>query len=510
LEASVRVHSEDELNSFLDELEKRLEKIDVEYGETLWRKYLREPHGDLNEIERKRSEIILNDDYLGVLKEWKPRVRDVTLLKRVKAMERLFLNERVEALPEVFTLRNRINEEHIKFKPTVLGKKMDRTDVREILRKDSDRSKRRAAWESSAVLSRKIEAEVKELMKKRNQKAQEFGYKTYVDYSLTLDIIDKKELLQLYRDLERLSEPPFRSVLKHVKETLDIDQLEPWDISFAIDQFVKPPDEHFPKEKIIPKIKELIGAWGINPEKLPILIKEADIPFGGLCFPIRIPTDVRIVSNPRDGHRFYSTLFHEYGHALHACFVRQQHYPLKLDIGCFNEGMATILQHFVYDPHWLREHTSLSKEEVTRFVKAQKASLLLRLRNLMALSTFEFLAYENLKEDLNRLWSHTQARYLMVAKNETPQWASHSIYTTHPVYFQNYILAEMIAAQTLQHLKEKYGNLLNNRKVAEFLIENYYAPGSSVDWPEKIERATGKKLSAEALVKQLVVDLSLG
>jgi peptidyl-dipeptidase A len=506
LEASIKVHSEAELKSFLDKLEKRLEEVDVEYGETLWRKYLQKPHGDLNEIERKRSEIILNDDYLHVLREWKPRVRDVALLKRVKAMERLFLNERVEALPEVFTLRNRINEEHIKFKPTVLGKKMDRTDVREILRKDPDRSKRKAAWESSAVLSRKIEADVKELMKKRNQNAQKFGYKTYVDYSLTLDIIDKEELLQLYRDLERLSDPHFRSVLKKVKESLRIDQLEPWDISFAIDQFVKPPDEHFPKDKIIPKIKELVEAWGINSGKLPIMIKQADIPFGGLCFPIRIPTDVRIVSNPRDGHRFYSTLFHEYGHALHACFVRQQHYPLKLDIGCFSEGMATILQHFVSDPDWLREKTSLSREEVTRFVKAQKASLLLRLRNLMALSTFEFLAYENPEQDLNRLWSQTQARYLMVAENETPQWAAQSIYTTHPVYFQNYILAEMIAAQTLQHLREKYGNLLNNRKVAEFLIENYYAPGSSIDWPEKVEKATGEKLSAEALVEQLTVN----
>lgn len=505
MKAPIEVGDEAELASFLSELEKRLEEIDVEYGETLWRKYLREPHGDLDEIERRRSEIILNDDYLRVVEEWAPRVRDKFLAKRVHLMKRLLLREHIEALPEIFALRNRINEEHIKFRPTVLGNEVDRTEIREILRRDPDRSRRKAAWESSAELSRRVEGDVKELMKRRNRNARELGYKTYIDFSLTLDMMNKEELLKLYEDLDRLSESYFRSVVEEIKEKLRIERLEPWDISFAIDQFVKPPDEHFPKDKIIPKIKELVKSWGINTEELPILIKQADIPFGGLCFAVRIPTDVRIVSNPRDGHRFYATLFHEYGHALHACFVKQRHYPLKLDVGCFNEGMAMILQYFTTDPDWLRMNTSLSEKEIARFVRATKASLLLRLRKLMAMSVFEFLAFENPEQDLNRLWSRTQAKYLFVSENETPQWAAQSIITTHPAYFQNYILAEMIAAQTIQHLKERYGQLLNNDKVAEFLIQNYYAPGASVDWSEKVERATGRKLSVEALVQQLTV-----
>ncbi len=81
-----------------------------------------------------------------------------------------------------------------------------------------------------------------------------------------------------------------------------------------------------------------------------------------------------------------------------------------------------------------------------------------------------------------------------------------AVYTTHPIYFQNYILAEMIAAQTIQHLKEKYVRLLHSAKIAEFLIQNYYGPGSNVDWPEKIEKATGRRLSAEVLVQQLAVN----
>ena len=497
------IANEAELRIFLDGLEDRLEKIDVEYGENLYKKYLHEPHKDINEIERRRSEIILNDHYLGTVRRWRPKAKDQPLKKRLQALERLFLGERIEALPEVFQLRNKINEEHIAFKPVVLGREMERTDVHEMLRKDSDASRRKAAWESFAKLSSKIEPDVKELMKLRNQYAEELGYKTYADYSLFQDLIDKAELLSLYDELSSLSEPILRSVLEEIKEKLGIEQLQPWDISYAIDQFVKPPDEHFPRELIIPKVKELVKSFGLVPEELPILIKEADIPFGGLCFFIKIPTDMRMLSNPRDGHRFYSTLFHEYGHALHGSFIQQSYYALKLEVGCFVEGMARILEHFASDYDWLRENTPLSEEEILRFIDARKASRLLVIRNLIAASAFEFQAYENPDQDLNMLWGQLRARYLFVPENETPQWAAQSIYTTHPVYFQNYVLADVIAAQTIVYLEEKYGRLLGNAEVSRFLIENYYGPGASIDWPEKVRRATGRKLSAGALVKQL-------
>ncbi|MFQ6064052.1 MAG: M3 family metallopeptidase [Candidatus Bathyarchaeia archaeon] len=500
---SKQVANEAGLRTFLDQLEDRLEEIEVEYGENLYKKYLHEPCKDINEIERRRSEIILNDHYLDIVRQWRPRARDELLKKRLRALEQLFLRERIEALPEVFQSRNKINEEHIAFKPVVLGKEMQRTDVYEMLRKDSDTSRRKAAWESFAELSRKVEADVKKLMKLRNQHAEELGYKTYADHLLIQNLIDKAELLSLYDELSSLSEPILRSVLEEIQEKLDIDQLQPWDISYAIDQFVKPPDEHFPRDLILPKVKELVRSFGLIPEKLPILVREADIPFGGLCFGIKIPTDMRILSNPRDGHRFYNTLFHEYGHALHGSFIRQKHFSLKGEMGCFAEGMARILEHFASDYDWLRENTSLSEDEILRFINARKASRLLSIRNLIAASVFEFQAYENPERDLNRLWSQLRAKYMFLPENETPQWAAQSIYTTHPIYFQNYVLADLIAAQTIAYLREKYGSLLGNSEVSKFLIDNYYSPGASIDWPERIRKATGKKLSAEALVDEL-------
>jgi peptidyl-dipeptidase A len=499
----IPVKNENELKAFLDNLENRLEEIEVEKGETLWKKYIREPSGDLNEIERKRSEIILNEEYLATVEKWKPKTRNTNLETRLRVLEKLLLREHVEAKPDVFGLRNKINEDHIAFKPLVLGKQMQRSDVYEMLRKNADRAKRKAAWGSFSKLARKIEEDLRQLIKLRNAHIQESGYEPYDAYVLAQNMIDKTELLNLYQELCDLSRPFLSSVLDDVRDTLKIGELQPWDISYIIDQFVKPPDAHFPRDQIFQKTMDLARSFGFVPEELPILIKQTDIPFGGLCFGIRIPTDMRILSNPRDGHRFYSTLFHEYGHALHGCFIDQSSFALKDEVGCFCEGMACVMEHFASDADWLQENTSVPEVEIGRFVKANKVSRLLRLRNLVALSTFEFQAYDNPDQDLNRLWSKTRSKYLFVQENETPQWASQSIYTTHPIYFQNYILADLIAAQTLAHLKDSHKTLLDNPEVSKFLISNYYAPGASIDWQDKIEKATGRKLSAKPLIQQL-------
>ena len=127
------VKDETDLKKFFDELENLFENIEREYGEALWKKYLREPSGDLNEIECRRSEIILNDQYFNVIKEWKPKARNPVLAKRLRGLERILLRERIEALPPIFSVRNKINEKHIAFKPVVSGRQMDRTDNQSFL-----------------------------------------------------------------------------------------------------------------------------------------------------------------------------------------------------------------------------------------------------------------------------------------------------------------------------------------------------------------------------------------
>jgi peptidyl-dipeptidase A len=126
-----------------------------------------------------------------------------------------------------------------------------------------------------------------------------------------------------------------------------------------------------------------------------------------------------------------------------------------------------------------------------------------RLRSLAALSVFEFGLYEDPGRDADELWRKVQKRYTGAEDPAETVWASVSLLTTHPVYFQNYVLASAIAAQITESIRARFGRFLGAREAAEFLRKSCYAPGASLDWPDKVTRATGAPLSAEALLKKL-------
>jgi len=123
-------------------------------------------------------------------------------------------------------------------------------------------------------------------------------------------------LKALFKQLEEQTVIPYGNYLLHLSAESSIDKLMPWDIEYLFSR-KRLPDKAFPKEGIIPAVKDVFGGTGFDIDALGIDVKYHDIPFGGLCFGILVPDDVRILANPLDGHSYYLTLFHEFGHALH-------------------------------------------------------------------------------------------------------------------------------------------------------------------------------------------------
>jgi peptidyl-dipeptidase A len=87
---------------------------------------------------------------------------------------------------------------------------------------------------------------------------------------------------------------------------------------------------------------------------------------------------------------------------------------------------------------------------------------------------------------------------------DSDSWAAVHHFIDKPVYMHNYILGEMIAAQTLAHLRRTNGSIIGNEKTSEFLIREYYEPGASAEWFELIEAATGEPLNARYLIEDLL------
>lgn len=499
-----RIDDEAGLVSFLDDLEHLIEEVGVEHSLCHWDIYTGRERDDLNAIEAKRAAILLDPDYAGTVRAWTGRAGDPGIARRLVVLSRWFREARIACAEEIYSLRNSLNERIVGFRPKVRGEEISFSERSKILTKEPDRALRREAYLAMRPLDDAVRGDLLELIARRNAAAADLGATDFASFALAQSSVDRDELVALFAEIEDATREDHRKLLARSASELDIERVEPWDVRYAVERAVALPDEYFPKDAIVPKVSSLLASLGIDLDALKIRLVVRDIPFGGLCFGIRIPQDVRILANPKDGHRDYEVLFHEYGHAVHDKLIDQPSPALREGVeGCFHEAMAEVFGNVASDREWLLGETDVPPDVVETYVGKKKTVALMRLRGLMAASAFEFGLYRDPEQEADDLWRALQERYVGVGDPSETVWASVSLFTTHPVYFQNYVLAHAIAAQIAHTIRARFGRFLGARGAAEFLRAECFAPGASLDWPEKVESATGEPLSGGALLSLL-------
>jgi oligoendopeptidase F len=503
------IGSETLLKTWLDQLETRLGNVAVGYNSASFNIYVGRPAPDLGRFDAAFSALLLDPAHQQVVNFWREKAVDPLLRRRLELFRRTFMGAEVSKAPEISETRNSINDQLIKYQPQIGSEKLSRSDITQTLRTCPDRDRRRRVYEQAlSPLAFRLAPQVAGLLKLRNAEARRMGFPTYADLHLELQGLNRASLFELFDHLEQLTERPYQAFLEKGRREAGLDRVEPWDLQWLAERQAALPEVAFQRDKILPLAHALLAQFGLQPAALPVELVTKDIPFGGLCFTIRVPDDIRILSNPRDGYPSFRTLIHEYGHAIHAIYNTQPFYTLKRESGAFNEGMAETLAYFTHYPDWLRAVTGLSEAEAGRYRLENNARRILRLRNLIAQARFEIEAYSQPEADLNRLLAEYEGHYLGLPVNLTPRWAAVSFPTTHPIYRQNYILADLMAAQTHAELNRRFGSFFTlapaeRAEVFNFLRDNYFAPGNRLEWTEKIRQATSQPLSAAALLTEL-------
>lgn len=502
------IENEQKLETFLDEREAQLEELWTSRNLAEWDKYLGQASAEqLNEREAAIADFLLDPELSETITTWHNKLTEDKkhpILRRLVRWGHLLIDAQARHRPEIYRLRTEIDTQIVTFRPTLEGQTISRTEQRHILRTDPDRERRKAAWLADAPLAQSIAEDTRELMRRRNRIAQELGYSDYVALSLTTDETERSFILETFLELEETTHDIYKNVLDRCRRVIGTKDLRPWDIPYALEKLTGFPDELFPRDRLIDEVTAVLQNLGFRKAQLQIPVTFIDIPFGGLCFAIRPPDDVRILANPRDGHTYYVTMFHEFGHALHARHIPADLSPiLKYEPGCFNEGMACAIGRLAADPEWLAER-DLSTVAIQRFRRSWAAIMIHRLRSMMALATFEYRAYEDLDQDLDALWREIHESFLLVPYDINPGWAASPFWVSHPVYYQNYVLAEVIASQILTNIRGRFRALYNDRRVGPFIARRYFQPACTLPWLQKIRRVTGHPLSTKALINDLV------
>tara|TARA_B100000609_G_scaffold199304_1_gene201951 strand:- start:1619 stop:3565 length:1947 start_codon:yes stop_codon:yes gene_type:complete len=525
--ASQRPLTQVEVRFQIDDWEIRERAAYVAYAHVEWKKYTRAPklstkkvYGKLTKIrsEKKIFETLKRARKEGILKDPVLKHRAQMLWDRLREFH---LSDKANALrKKIHALEDKLNGIQASHRAVLGGKKVSNRDLRSIIRRDPKRSKREQAWRAYATVGpRVLKGGFMKLVRARNAYAKSLGFPTYFHYRYSKLHLHPEKMWKIYEKLRLASEDAYLKTAASYKELLKIKKVYPWDRRYAAFYQTKKVvdlDKYFAPKKLLPILFRGYKEMGFALKQLNILMDLYPRPGKNqhaYCFDIDPPYDVRILANVgQSGLRAYETMFHEMGHAVHGKFVRQDVRTFRAlpDEGFLNEGSANFFGNLVDTKDFFQRYLNIPKKDLQKIVAMKKKQLNSRLYTMrwtLLWMYFERDLYINANVDdpTSMFWARYRQFQGDVPPNPPPYWGILIHFVSHPIYYQNYLLADMLAAQLHEAIRQKTGakNVLGNPKVGPFLKKNFFAHGRRYRWDELLKKITGKPLTADAYLRAL-------
>ena len=494
--------------------------------------------------EIERALVVAKERYLKVytnreefkrLRAWKASGAQLSPIeaRELKLIHDSFVPNQIEeaVLRDIVERETQIENLFNTFRADFEGANASDNQLRDILRSEKDISRRRAAWEASKQVGHEAAPQLLELVAIRNREAQTLGYRDYYSMMFELQELDETWVFALFDRLERLSDRAFTEMKSELDATLRRKygvadaQSHPWLYSdpffqeFPAAGATESLDDIFRNSNIEDLTRAHYNSIGLE---IDDLLRRADLyeregkSQHAFCLDVDHEGDIRVLCNIRQNERWMSTMLHEFGHAVYdkyndgalPYFLRTPAHILT------TEAIAMLNGRMSKNPEWLTKVAGLSEADAKRLsasaFKTLRSEMLIFLRWAITLVRFERELYRDPGQDLNRLWWEYVERYQKVTPpgdRNRPDWASKSHLSTSPVYYQNYVLGELMASQLLEHIYRnvvKAESYAGNPAAGQFLVEKVFKPGARYEWNEMLRRATGEELNPEHFIKQFV------
>jgi peptidyl-dipeptidase A len=491
----------------LDSMEEGLHSLDRALLEALWTAYTTGEAGDLATREAARSDYLRDPALNHQVSMWLGQVTDPVLGRRVQLLHREMLRARIDGLEDVYQLRDSLAQVQVNWRAVFEGRKVSDGELARILRVEENRDRRRAAFEARAEVGEAVGPGLRKLMTLRTRAARELGWPGFYELRLGLEELDAAEFGETLRYLDELSREPYRRYLGELRSRLGVPEIEAWDLLYDPSGVLLELQAYFPADSLQPRAFRTLRGLGFIVGDPPILMdlepREGKSEHA-FCFPVDPPEDVRLLQTAQDGINAASTFLHEMGHALHAISIRQDSWILRNGpSGPFNEGMGEFFGQLAYDRQWLTGVAGVPEGLAGRFLGMRREQLLFTVRWYLALLDFERRAYANPGQDFSELYWRMLNWYLMVPSHpEIKVWAQVPHLVTHPVYVQNYLLADLIAAQLRSHLRGVQGGILGHPETSLYMETELFRHGAILRTKDLLLGATGSELNARFFAEE--------
>jgi len=502
-----------EVLTSLNTVEAKLNWLDYRLARENWWFYTTGESDSLKFYEALYNKVVSDPTTIAALQNGKAMLTDEADVRRWELIHGVMVGAGIETQPLISSLRDSLLSIHINYRAEYDGEMRTDNYLYNAYRTNPDRTRRESAYRAWSSVGDEMAESLSRLFRLRNQAAQRSGYNSYFALSFDLDKFDLKAYLDVLKRLDSLSEGPYEKILEKIKVRLKIPNPEIWDLAYAYNGINQRIDSYFPVDSQMNFMQHGLEGVGFDLNKLPIYYDLDSRPGKSQFayeFTIKAPYDMRVLANLTPGIYSERVLTHETGHALHMAFVSQPDDIFSnIVAGAWEEGMAQTVAATMDDKNWLTTYAHIPASVADDYLAAKRDQDIIYLRMTLVRLTFEFEAYQNANQDLNKLYWNLFERYMQLPRHDDIQpWAAIIHYTTHPVYLQNYLYADMIAAQTMHFLNKSYGSISGNPLVRAFLVQNYFRFGSRYNWRDLLKRGTDEKLNPDYLIQRLGIGSS--
>ena len=489
------------------------------------------------ELELKLKEVYASREDFAKLKAWKEsgKIKDPLLKRQLTILYHSYLRAQIDTtlMKQIVELSSRVERLFNTYRGKIDGRQVSQNDISKILAESTDSELRRKAWEAQKSVGPVIAADVRRLAKMRNQAARSLGFKDYFEMSMKLDEQDPDEVMAILDSLAVQTDDLFREAKHEVDRILSKrygiseGQMMPWHYNDPYFQekpriFEVSFDEYYAKQDIKKLAVRFYKSIGLD---VTDILARSDLYEREGKYPHAFSTDidrkgdVRIMVNLRNNETWMNTLLHELGHSVYSKYIDPSlPFLLRTEAHTFTtEGIAEMFGGLAYSAAWMRDMGVLPEKDYARLAPLSEKGI--RLGNLVfarwveVMVHFERELYRNPDADLNSLWWQLKERYQLLRKpagRNEPDWAAKIHIALYPVYYHNYLLGYMFAAQ-LRHFMLRnrpevdplLWSMVGDPSVGDFLKEKVFAPGARYPWNEMIRRATGEYLNPKYFVAEM-------
>ncbi len=525
---------------FVDEHLRVVKPLEYQTGIAWWNANVSGRDADFQakeDAQNKLDAALSNPKRFQLLVEIRKRsISDPILKRQIDVLYLQYLEKQVdpELLRKMTALNNQVEKTFNTYRANVDGKSLTDSEVRKQLKESRDSAQREKVWTASKGIGALVEADLKSLVRLRNEAAKKLGFANFQALQLHLNEQSQEQVLGLFNELDTLTRKPFFEL----KDGMDIklaancgvavDELRPWHYQDPFFQespaaFAVNFDSIYAKADILALCRNFYAEIGLPVEDViarsDLYEKPGKSPHA-FCTDIDRQGDVRVLANIVPNEYWMGTMLHELGHSVYSSknIPSKLPYVLRSEAHILTtEGIAMLFERFSKDVDWLQA-MGVSVPDPKAFDEAgasmRRAKLLIFSRWCQVMFRFEKGLYENPDQDLNALWWNLVERYQGIRRPEgrnAPDYASKIHVVTAPVYYHNYMMGELFAIQVfraiardaLDGVAPNRANFVAKPAVGEFLKEKVFAKGRVLPWNDLTKFATGETLNAKAFAQEI-------